>query len=90
MPNYFETNLYTTFSRRSSLQPSASTTESALLLQKPAQYCLCLRQSLELSPVQYLVNIVKLALAPDNLTPAAVLALDSQLSNFSTRCSNSK
>ena len=90
MLHYLETDQYTSFPRQHLLQPSASTTECARLLQKPPHYCLCCRQSLELSPTQDIMNIVKLALTPDNHTTTAVAALEAQLFNLSTRCSNSK
>lgn len=90
MLHYLETDQYTSFPRQHHLQPSASTTECAHLLQKPAHCCLCCRQSLELPPTQDIMNIVKLTLAPDNHTTTAVAALAPQLFTLSTPCSNSK
>jgi hypothetical protein len=72
------------------IQHSASRSQCALLFQKPAHYCLCYRQSLELSPTQDIMNIVKLALAPDNHPTTAVATLEPQSSTLSTRSSNSK
>lgn len=76
--------------RQRQVRPSASTTKSALLLQKPDHYCLCSRRSLEFSTNQDIINIVKLALLLDTHTTNAVATLAPQLFTLSTRCSNSK
>jgi len=90
MLTYLETYQYSTFSRRSCLQPSASRKKSARLWQKAARYCLCYRQSIELLTTQDIFTIVKLPSAPDNHPSKAVPVLESQLVTCSTRSLNSK
>jgi len=90
MLNYLETNQYTTFLRRSCLQPLASKKKSAWAWQKAARYCLCYRHSIELLPTQHVIGIVKLALAPSNHPFKAARPLEPRLVTYSTRSLNSK
>jgi len=89
MLTYLETYLNTFSTRRSCLQPLASTTKSARSLKNSARYWLCCCKSIELLPLQRVITLVKLASAPGNHLSTAVRALESQFSNFSPRSSNS-